>query len=134
MANDLIDIEEIMMQIRAEIKEKGYQLSDLSFDDIELSKDFHNEFEDSYESNMKYLNSYFAVQSYLPLVGNPLFVFVKKVIRKLTFFYVNPISEQQTNFNLRLIRVLNEQNSMIEELKDELKDQYERIEKLEAKK
>ncbi|MDD3028318.1 MAG: hypothetical protein PHI41_09790 [Erysipelotrichaceae bacterium] len=131
MAKDIIDVEEIMTQIREEIKEKGYQLSDLSFDDIELSKDFHNDFEESYEENLKYLNSYFAVQSYLPLVGNPLFVFVKKVIRKLTFFYVNPISEQQTNFNLRLTRVINEQHAMIEELKEELENQYKYIEKLE---
>lgn len=133
MANDIIDVEEIMNQIRKEIKEKGYRLSDLSFDDIELSKDFHNEFEESYEENLKYINSYFAIQSYLPLEGNPLVVLVKKVIRKLTFFYVNPISEQQTNFNLRLIRVVNEQNAMIEELKEELENQYKYIEKMETK-
>lgn len=131
MENEKIDIEEIMGKIRKEIKEKGYKNEDLSFDDIELITSHASGGADSYEESIEYIGSSFHIQTFFPLEGNPLAVFVKKVIRKLTFFYVNPISDQQTAFNVHLVRIINEQKAMIEELQEDVEYLNKHLKKLE---
>lgn len=112
MENRTINIEEIMQGIRQEIKDKGLTSDMLSFEDVPYRKPGDAVSGCTMDSEevrnaMVYLNGHYNIQPYKPLGGNALFVFVKKVIRKLTKFYVEPIVFDQNDFNANTVRVLN---------------------------
>ena len=91
-----INIEEIMAQIKREIKEKGLTADMLSFEDVPYSKPVQVTREGSSsladaDDALAHMNAHYYVQPYKPIAGNPLKVFIKKVIRKLTKFYVEPV-------------------------------------------
>lgn len=104
-----INIEKIMNEIRQEIREKGYSYNMLSFSEVtDTAADSSVELNlPELEQNMNYLNNSYNVISYRPLTGNKLVVLVKRVIRKLTKFYVEPIVAAQNEFNAFNVRVLN---------------------------
>lgn len=107
-----INIEEIMAQIKAEIAEKGLTPDMLSFEDVPYKKpvqaaaDPGASLADAADA-FAYVNSHHYVQPYKPLPGNPLAVFIKKVIRKLTKFYVEPVVFEQNSFNAATVNILN---------------------------
>lgn len=112
MDSKIVNIEEIMQGIRREIQEKGLTSDMLDFEDVPYRKaedPVNGCSADSEEVKqaMIYLNGHYNIQPYKPLGGNPLFVFVKKVIRKLTKFYVEPIVFDQNAFNANVVRILN---------------------------
>ncbi len=112
MENRTINIEEIMQGIRQEIKDKGLTSDMLSFEDVPYQKPGDAVSGCTMDSEeirnaMVYLNGHYNIQPYKPLGGNALFVFIKKVIRKLTKFYVEPIVFDQNDFNANTVRVLN---------------------------
>lgn len=112
MENRTINIEKIMQDIRQEIKDKGLTSDMLSFEDVPYQKPGDAVSGCTMDSEeirnaMVYLNGHYNIQPYKPLGGNALFVFVKKVIRKLTKFYVEPIVFDQNDFNANVVRVLN---------------------------
>ena len=121
-----IDIEEIMKDIRREIEESGYTDDMLSFRDVDLdATGFHfQEFdEESFRAELRDLNHRWDIQSYRS-VGGGLFGFVKKVISKLTQFYIVPIVEDQNQFNASVVKTMNlmecyiqDQNATIQALK-----------------
>lgn len=98
-----INVDEIMQQIRAEIKEKGLNSSMLSFEDVPYDKEIsHAEYEfrlTSLLQSAEYLNIRNQIEPYKPVAGNPIAVFVKKVIRKLVKFYILPIVTEQNALN-----------------------------------
>lgn len=104
-----VNIENIMNEIRQEIKEKGYTYDMLSFKEVfTVQTDGSNEVDIAeIDGNLGYLNSSYEIMAYRPLAGNKLFVFIKKVIRKLTKFYIEPIVASQNEFNAYNVRVLN---------------------------
>ena len=93
MKENNINIEEIMADIKREIKEKGLTGDMLSFEDVPYKKT--PQAGGSVKEALDFLNSNYNVQPYKELKGDPLKVFFKKVIRKLTKFYVEPITEEQ---------------------------------------
>jgi len=109
-----INVEEIMGQIRAEIESKGYNDSLLSFQDVDGSsilREMQNaeEFDiGEMEREVELANHRVKIAWYHQVEGNPLAVFVKKVIRKLTRFFVIPIVEEQNLFNHSTVRTLNQ--------------------------
>lgn len=110
-----INVEEIMEEIRKEIKEKGYTNDMLSFDDVVTSKSGHKTLEEYYDI----LNATWNIPAYRVLSGGkgPLGrakVFVKKVLRKIMKFYIEPIVSAQTEFNGNNVRLLNLINSYME--------------------
>lgn len=112
MDNKNVNIEEIMQGIRKEIKEKGLSADMLSFEDVPYQKPdsaVNGCAADSEEvkNSLVYLNGHYNVQPYKPLGGNALFVFIKKVLRKLMKFYIEPIVNDQNQFNANVVRVLN---------------------------
>lgn len=112
MDNKTVNIEEIMQGIRQEIKEKNLTSDMLSFEDVPYRKpgDAVNGCaldSEEIKNAMIYLNGHYNIQPYKPLGGNALFVFVKKIIRKLTKFYVEPIVFDQNDYNANVARVLN---------------------------
>ena len=97
-----INIEKIMDDIRTEIKEKGYTSDMLSFSEVVgfsgTSKD--GEFSaEEYKGVVTYLKNANTVPVSMPLKGNPIIVFIKKVIRRLFRVALRPVAEHQTEYN-----------------------------------
>lgn len=112
MENNNIDIEEIMAQIKREIKEKNLTSDMLSFEDVPYKKPVQvsrsgNASLDDADEALSFMNAHYYVQPYKPITGNPLKVFIKKVIRKLTKFYVEPVVFEQNEFNASTVSILN---------------------------
>ena len=100
-----VNIEKIMDDIRAEIKEKGYTSDMLSFKDVTGKGASHGEMLSDTElaDTLDTANSLAVVPFDRPITGNPIAVFIKKLIRKLIRFYIRPIVEQQNEFNAQLL-------------------------------
>jgi hypothetical protein len=112
MDSKTINIEEIMEEIRQEIREKHLTPDMLSFEDVPYNKPgdavsgYGMDSEEA-QNALIYLNGHYNVQPYKPLGGNALFVFIKKVIRKLTKFYIEPIVADQNQINANAVRLFN---------------------------
>ena len=131
MDNKTIHIEEIMQNIRKEIKEKGLSSDMLSFEDVPYQKPdaaVNGAGSEEVKNSLVYLNGHYNVQPYKPLGGNPLFVFIKKVLRKLMKFYIEPIVNDQNKFNANVVRVLNAQQNTRAPDTDELMKRLEVLE------
>ncbi len=131
MDNKTIHIEEIMQNIRKEIKEKGLSSDMLSFEDVPYQKPdaaVNGAGSEEVKNSLVYLNGHYNVQPYKPLGGNPLFVLIKKVLRKLMKFYIEPIVNDQNNFNANVVRVLNAQQNTPAPDTDELMKRLEVLE------
>lgn len=146
MENKNINIEEIMAQIKQEIKDKNLTADMLSFEDVSYKKAVsagNSASADEVAECLKYLNTRYYVQPYKELKGNPVKVFVKKVIRKLVKFYVEPVVFEQNDINANTVTVLNtlvkssdgasadEINDRLETLELANKELISRLEKLE---
>lgn len=105
-----INIELIMEEIRNEIKAKGYTNDMLSFEDVVASNTKKMTMEDYYDI----LNNTWNIPAYRVLSGNAVKIFIKKVLRKLMSFYVEPIAMEQTAFNANNVRLLNKINTYME--------------------
>lgn len=134
-----VNVEEIMKQIRAEIAEKGLQDDAIEFeelmeiDSMDESQDFSRK---RLNENVTYLNEHWEVAAYRQLYASSglkgkMFVFVKKVIRKLTKFYVEPIVYDQNQYNASVTRSMNEMKRFIRETQQENQELKKRIEELE---
>ena len=105
MEENNINIEEIMADIKREIKEKGLTGDMLSFEDVPYKKT--PQAGGSVREALDFLNSNYNVQPYKELKGNPLKVVFKKIIRKLMKFYIEPTVNDQNNVNSSIVTVLN---------------------------
>lgn len=114
-----INIEDVMNEIRAEIKEKGYTADMLSFEDVvkasPVSVNTDRSAIDDLHGAIVYLNTSYTVPESIPVKGNAIVRFVKKVIRKLCRFYVKPIVMTQNEFNALCVRAFNDVNAYIDE-------------------
>lgn len=79
----------------------------------------------TYLKQTSYISAYRPLYSCRPIIGSVI-VFVKKVIRKLVKFYVEPITFDQSDRNAHMARAL-------ELLQEQLQKQTEEIEQLERK-
>lgn len=125
-----IDIKSILLDIRNEIKEKGY-INDLPvFDDSPDQQFLTNIMNDIFEisdEEYDYLKILCEVEPNKQLNGNKLVVFIKKIIRKLNKFYVIPIVKDQNAFNFFILRVLLKNY----EMKKQIIVLYDRVTRLE---
>lgn len=121
-----INIENIMQDIRNEIKEKGYTYDMLSFKEVTAAplSDTENVSIADIEKDVNYMENASAVAAYRPLGGSKLAVFIKKIIRKLIKFYVEPIVESQNDFNSSAVRSL---NSVVAYMKQQSPDENDRV-------
>lgn len=135
-SNSSINVSDIMEQIRAEIKEKGYSSEMLSFADVPNDADssvYTERFDaDMLHQNVQYVNVNHRIDPYRPLSGNPLAVFFKKVIRKLVSFYVEPYAAEQSSLNANIAQAQSQIELYIQESRmHSTKVLLERIEALE---
>lgn len=99
-----INIEQIMEEIRADIRARGLQDDEIKFNDIILSQvavpynmqSFKEELEKMAED--KQVLSYRDVASDRPGIGK-LVTFIKKLNRRLVAFYIEPIVDDQNKVN-----------------------------------
>ena len=91
-----INIEEIMSEIRADIKEKGLTGDMLSFADIPCEANPRNR---AMKFDSAKLSRNVAYISDNKITGTPISRFFKKAIRKLIRFYTDPIAADQTALN-----------------------------------
>lgn len=115
--NNMINVDEIMADIRKKIKDENLTSVTLSFDDIALSgadallKGGYST--EILQSSTEYVSARCQVSFNTPVQGNPLKRFIKKVIRKLVQFYVVPIVEQQNELNARYTSAIQQVNGFI---------------------
>ena len=131
LINQTIDVEAILREIRRKIKEKGFSKDTLSFqdnfDDVFLSlipKDIDVM---DIGQQLDILRNSWNIQPNKPLNGNRLVVLIKRVIRKLTRFFILPIVNEQNAINYSVFLIL-EKNC---EMKTEIENLHDRIIQLE---
>lgn len=122
---DNINVEEIMAKIRQNIKDKGY-VEEEKINNFDFTPKINEE--DNFRYDLDTLNRVWNVNLEREILSrNKLFSFVKKVIRKLTRWYVIPMMQDQITFNSYAVRTINNLNKQMEK-------QNERLEKLLDKK
>lgn len=129
--DNTVDIERIMEEIRDEIVRTGKDKQPLSFTDVESTKR-----NGDLDEAIDYISYNYEVQPYAPLPGNKVAVFFKKVIRKITGFFILPVVRQQNTLNYYYYRVsetIGEVRSDNEELKKRADNLEKRIKALEEK-
>ncbi len=130
--DNTVDIEKIMESIRDEIVRTGKDKEPLSFEDVESTKR-----NGDLDEAIDYISYNYEVQPYEPLPGNRIKVFFKKVIRKITGFFILPVVRQQNTLNYyyyRISETIGEVKSDNVELKKRADDLEKRIRALEQKK
>ena len=111
--NNEINIEEIMNEIRQNIKERGYDKEPLSFEDVAMSEpavseDTHFSMTE-FLTELNYMNRNCCNSLNVPVESrNSIGVFVKKMIRKCTRFIVFPIVNFQNAYNVSNVRCINQ--------------------------
>ena len=107
--------EKIVEEIRAEIKDKGLVEDAAKFETVSIPVEVPNQSYDNEEllKNLDVLNHCYHLEPYRMLHSNRPFVggiitFVKKVIRKSIKFYIEPIAQDQTMFNVSVVRCMNQ--------------------------
>ena len=102
-ADETIDIESIMDEIRAEIKRKGYKEKEVRFEDINISYADDLNVDDLYKTQLLLLNIQKSVNTNKPLYADSragkLEIFFKKAFRKCARFYVEPLVSGQNEYN-----------------------------------
>ena len=106
-----VNTEEIMAQIKQEIKDRELSSDMLSFEDIPYTKpvqassagDISGE---EFSGKLVWLKAHYYIQPYKQLAGNAVSVLAKKVIRKMAKFYVEPVVFEQNDFNANLVSVI----------------------------
>lgn len=122
---DNINVEEIMAKIRQNIKDKGY-IEEEKINNFDFTPQISEE--DNFRYDLDTLNRVWNINLEREILSrNKLFSFVKKVIRKLTRWYITPMMQDQITFNSYAVRSINNLNKQMEK-------QNERLEKLLDKK
>ena len=135
--SEQINVESIMKEIKKEIEVKGYTNDLLSFDDVvvDVGAMNVNKFDKiKFNEDIYVANHEWEVNHYRTLQGNKVTVFFKKVIRKLVYFFVEPIVMAQDGFNASIVRMMNQMNCYIEEKDKEIAELKKEIEQLKSEK
>jgi len=134
--NNDINIELIMQEIKAEIKEKGYNNDLLSFNDIVIDTSGMNasNFDKiAFNEEIYTVNHTWNVQAYRVLSGSKVALFFKKVVRKMVYFFVEPIVLEQDGFNASVVRLMNQINCYVDETKEQNELLQKQVEELTEK-
>ena len=135
-----INIEEIIHKIREEIREKGYQETDLSFEDIPIpeapvlpaSNMAIPQSQDDLRAILDYLNANCTHDIMLPIESsNP----VKKIVRKLVRFLFYPVLARQNEVNASLVNalaILTKRLALVSENEQRMAELQGRVDSLEA--
>jgi len=117
MDNRVVDVEEIINELRREIKSRG--MDDLAdFDDFEdYSYSFSEETQleefnkDELYKEMELANATLVISPAVQLEGKG--KFIKRVIRKLSYFVIRQLAASVTENNIHMVRALNQTRNYI---------------------
>lgn len=124
-----INVEEIMKEIRADIKARNLSETDLKFQDVKMAE---NDFQMTLlQDELKMANLYSRINLHGDVGGIGIKRFIKRFIRKCVRFYVQPMLEQQNEFNAHCVRTLNTMNMYILENEKKIREMEEKISCLE---
>lgn len=126
-----INVEKIMEEIRADIEKRGLSEEDLNFQDVMVQSTVFQI--TRFQDELKMANIYSNINLHNDVGGSGIKRFIKRVIRKCVRFYIQPMLEQQNEFNAHCVRTLNEMNlyvSACEENRRELEQKIEYLEKI----
>lgn len=115
-----INIEDIMNQIRKKIQEKGVIDEEIEFDQTSSEEEMLSEYL-RMVNNLWDVSSYDNIHSHRKTLGK-IIVFIKKVIRKSIFWYIDPIVQQQNEFNSFATRTLNSMNVKLNNMENEIQN------------
>lgn len=133
-----INVEKIMEEIREDIIKKGLTNDMLSFSDVVLDDDIIRAIafnKIAFNEELYLLNRNWNIQPYKDLgnnqgIKNKIKVLLKKIIRKMIKFYVEPVVYEQDTFNASVVKSMNLINSFIDQKNKEIEKLQEEIEKL----
>lgn len=129
-----INVSSIMEEIKADIERRKLDGTLIPFDEIPLKNGaFSPEKFDELElrDNLYDAIAMQNVSSHRVIIGNPLAVFIKRILRRMLKFYVRPIQEDQNKFNESAARTLSQIKLYIEENEEMKRLQLRKIEELE---
>ncbi len=119
-----VDVEAIMREIRADI-EMQEDLKNLpDFESIPMQMGeaavVPVSYQDwaLYEQSMDYINTHYELQYYWPFTGNPVKVFLKRVVRKLLKCMLYPLLMLQNRLNAHIMRCLGQIRFYVNEDRD----------------
>lgn len=124
---ETINIEQIMEEIRAEIKEKGYKERELSFNDIPIKQETQSELSEAYSSErldslINAANASTRVDFYRPITDGGLKGMVKKAIRKIMKPLLLPLCQDQEAYNSILVQTINQMKLFIDAQEQRISD------------
>lgn len=110
MEQSEISIENIMAEIRREISDKHLTPDMPDFEDVPYDApaavDGFGVDAPEARAALGHLHTHYQLQPYKPLSGNPVKVFLQKIIRRLIRFYIEPLAADQTELNASAVRML----------------------------
>ena len=112
-----IDIEDIMKSIRSEkVKQESTDGSDFE--------------KKNPDEGIARLRREHYVAWYHDIQGNPIARAVKKIVRKLTYFMIAPVVEEQNRFNLHNTDTLQQMSDCIKASQEEIKQLKQKVNEL----
>lgn len=128
-----INVEQIMEEIRAEIKEKGYTADMLSFTDVPLPAEHETPTDGTPAADAVERMRRASFIAWRRPVNSGIKGMVKRVLYKLTGFIVAPVTEDQTVFNSSAVSMAEQISAVIEVQQKELAQQKETIANLQKR-
>ena len=146
--SEQVNIEQIMEQIRQEIREDGTPL-DIPINIEQVVEEIHQqicekgifldipEFSgasekpvveiapfdmDEFMQNVAAMERRYQIECYAPIVGNPVIKLIKRVVRKMVNFIISPIVEDQNAFNSAAVKTVFSLQSYINELEQRIQE------------
>ena len=116
-----INVEEIMKEIREEIRKKGIEhLPPIEFE-FDLKEDKLSTRYEKFRFNVDVLNRIWSLSDHYPIFSHrkiigPLIVVGKKIAKRLMKWYASPLLKQQTEYNAHNVRAMNELRDMLTEI------------------
>lgn len=96
-----LEVDNILQHVREDISARGLKDDEILFQSIVVmdggTAGFYSD--EAYSEMLDTVNGLSEVQSYRPLLGNPIERFIKKVIRRMVAFYIESIVDDQNRFN-----------------------------------
>lgn len=133
---DEINVQRMIEEIQAEISEKHWEQEPILFDEVPVMDcdalhaggAFDREFLRAATNEM---NQRWEIRAYRPLLGERIKVFIKRVFRKLMKFYIEPVTEDISEYNAYTVRSVNSICAYIDEQQKQNEKLSEKIDRLE---
>ena len=113
-----IDVQKIVKEIQEEIKEKGLTDDLPKFQSLAPGSSMTVFDKDFFTESLYKMNSGYKIAAYRHLNGTKIMILIKRVLRKLMKFYIEPITYDVSNFNTYTVQTMNQVGAYINTQKD----------------